>query len=778
MEKLFEVLSKRTNVAGKMVKYLQDACTEVESRKRNLDSARESVVKKMMGVGYLKESLEKRLTCLEEREKDFDSFREGKKRKLRLEEEEELSLRREEVVKDVKLKEERLGAELASVHEHIGWLEAAQAEVQAVRRRACERLAEIESQEQSLRTARESLAAREGKVDLVIESLDERIRVVEERENKFNLFLEGKMREVVLKEEELRMKGEEFAKEVKLLDEKFREREKLKERLKFAENKLEEVRVTIERFKKIAFRENLARESMEKQLQEFEKMKSEFNLFKEEKMREFMSKEQQLSVMSEELVKDAKLRDAQLIKREKKGRKLLKRLELAQDNVEELKKMVHERVKEIDFKEIELNSLRDWVEGRMDEVDSKAKEFEEQEKGIKLKEDNVVCKENELEEKKKELDLKEKHLRSWQTEVEVKQTEIDSAQELNEKRSGELDWREKSLDSVKEFTRSCFREHLSIKRQLRLERDLVEKRARDLEHKEQQLEYRTRELEYKEKQMGDYVKELEFGQQGLSNALNVHLKGEPDDSSDLKFVVKMDGKTLQMFLNDPEKDLELMGDEIFKVLHLSSDPAKLVLDAMEGFYPPHLRKGDVELNVRRTCILLLRQLIKISEKIRPCVREEAIKVASEWKSKMRTNCENSLEVLGFLHLLAAYNLASSFDKDEVLSFLKIVAEHRGTPELCHVLGCVEEITGIVFLSYNLFSNSALCRARCLHSLESVYLLSSMFFSSFLSVKPADYGMVLILHGFPRMVHVFMLYFLFGGNNISEICFVDIDNDGY
>lgn len=38
--------------------------------------------------------------------------------------------------------------------------------------------------------------------------------------------------------------------------------------------------------------------------------------------------------------------------------------------------------------------------------------------------------------------------------------------------------------------------------------------------------------------------------------------------------------------------------EVAAALRLSSDPAKLVLDAMEGFYPLHLKKGDAEFDER------------------------------------------------------------------------------------------------------------------------------------------------------------------------------------
>ncbi|KAL0383624.1 UNVERIFIED_CONTAM: FRIGIDA-like protein 1 [Sesamum calycinum] len=139
-----------------------------------------------------------------------------------------------------------------------------------------------------------------------------------------------------------------------------------------------------------------------------------------------------------------------------------------------------------------------------------------------------------------------------------------------------------------------------------------------------------------------------------------------------------------------------MGDEIFKFFTYHPIQQKLVLDAMVGFYPPHLRKGDTEFNVRKTCIILLEQLIKMSPNIQPYVTEKAFELASAWKLKMRPSAQNPLEVLGFLHLLAAYNLVSHFDKDEVISFLVMVAQHSQTSELRRILGFPEGTTGSLF----------------------------------------------------------------------------------
>ncbi|KAK9215374.1 hypothetical protein WN944_007379 [Citrus x changshan-huyou] len=83
-----------------------------------------------------------------------------------------------------------------------------------------------------------------------------------------------------------------------------------------------------------------------------------------------------------------------------------------------------------------------------------------------------------------------------------------------------------------------------------------------------------------------------------------------------------------------EKSLILSEKQLKITVKICKCPALLVLDVMSGTYPSHSREETVEFNV-----------------------------AGEWKKKMRVAVENSLEVLGLLHLLAVHELAPTFDGD-------------------------------------------------------------------------------------------------------------------
>ncbi|KAG6403077.1 hypothetical protein SASPL_135294 [Salvia splendens] len=696
MEKTLEGLSKRAAVTERMMDFLQTRCSEIESRKRKLDAAWDSVSERMRDADFREGALNKRQWELEERQKRFFVFEDVKMRELAS-------------------CEEELEHRNAAAEEHVQLLIMERAEVGETRRRAGERLAIIEATKESLRFERQTLAEKEERFDAMINALKEK-----------ELFIEENMRGIALKKDNLDEKWKEIGEEqARLADEKSRGQKLFKhcfmERIEVAENKLEQVRLKMDsKFGEIGCRDNagweslalsikeadLVRESVEKKLEELERMRTEFISFQEEKARELASKEQLLDAMTEKLVEDAELSNQELIEREKLGHSLLERLQLAKENVEGLKTSVENRFYEADekmrklaseeqlldsrsekvfrdaelmneeliereklgrqlldrlcsvkdsveglkaaadqrfievsLKETDLDSLRNWVEKKMDEADLKEREVEEQGRRIAEKEGRLISKEKELEVRHKV-------------------------------RSEKLDSRENSL---KEFTRNCFKEHRAIKRELRTEKDLVEKRVRDLDEREQRLYHAQEELEFKEKQMRESFKLLEYKHHHPTDVFIAPIEIEPDESVDLKFMVRMDGKTLQMFLNDREKEFDSMVDEIFKVLHLSSDPAKLVLDAMAGFYPPRLREEDVEYNVRRTCIILLGQLIKLSPTIRPHVREEAIELATSWKSQLKAASQNakSQEVLGFLCLLSAFDLASYFDVDDLSSFLMV-----------------------------------------------------------------------------------------------------------
>lgn len=159
----------------------------------------------------------------------------------------------------------------------------------------------------------------------------------------------------------------------------------------------------------------------------------------------------------------------------------------------------------------------------------------------------------------------------------------------------------------------------------------------------------------------------------------------------------MDGKSLLMFLNENVEDHGLICNYVFDGLKSSRESAKLVLDAIQGFHPPHLEIEDKHYKstaIMRSCILLLEQLMKLSPDINPQVKEDAALLALHWKAKTRT----PFEILGFLHLIAAYNLNSNFEPSELEKLFETVSYLPHAPQLCRVIPFSEMTLNHIMIS--------------------------------------------------------------------------------
>lgn len=167
----------------------------------------------------------------------------------------------------------------------------------------------------------------------------------------------------------------------------------------------------------------------------------------------------------------------------------------------------------------------------------------------------------------------------------------------------------------------------------------------------------------------------------------------------------MDGKGLRSFLVAHRKDGSDMRNDIESALRFASDPAKMVLDAMDGFYNGRKMKGDRDSEhaaLRRTCLILLERLDMVSPVIKESVKERAKNLALEWKRKIAEGGETDgqMEGLSFLQLLATFGLVSVFNADDLLDIFCIIPRRRQAPDLCRALGLVEKVPGKVLGNCN------------------------------------------------------------------------------
>ena len=159
----------------------------------------------------------------------------------------------------------------------------------------------------------------------------------------------------------------------------------------------------------------------------------------------------------------------------------------------------------------------------------------------------------------------------------------------------------------------------------------------------------------------------------------------------------MDAKGLRSYISDNRSDLVAIREELAAAIRCAPDPALLVLDAMEGFYPQSLNlrprnlsnssrkrgpgaEGETQFN-RSICINLLDKLPLVSPNIKPSVREKAKKLATQWKANIPKGGDNALEASGFLQLIASYKLVSEFPLDHVMEIFIFVSRRKQAVDL-------------------------------------------------------------------------------------------------
>ncbi|CAN1168658.1 FRIGIDA-like protein 3 [Linum perenne] len=464
--------------------------------------------------------------------------------------------------------------------------------------------------------------------------------------------------------------------------------------------------------------ENKQRKSKE----ELEKKRRESEEELEKKRRESEEElEKKRRESEEELEKKRRESEEEL---EKKLREVDRRFEKYQLKEKKFKEQLAEfRQKQAEFEvcEIQLN-VKEREFGEKDlEVGFEERVNELNRKGLKLDMGLAELKKNE-----KEIDAREAKFEEELAEFRLKQAEFEvRVVELNAKER-EIDEKVKQCRESEMNTRVCSYEFMEKKLEEQFNMlskridELELKRVKDLESIEKQFEITSRETVLKAKKPAKSLdhsseanirhcvitsgkdvemteKSIEMTGEAVMKAKELSESLNPSSEGNIRLCVLTSGKDLQIFLNEHSDDYDLVKDEVERALKLSSDPAKLVLDAMVGFYPPRLKKGGVEFEetvVRKNCLWLLEWLTKISPHIKPKVKDEAKELAYAWKRKMKSDAEHSLSVLAFLQLLAAFELANYF-QHKLAKLLPIISHYSQAPLVLRDLGFGEEMTSVL-----------------------------------------------------------------------------------
>ncbi|XP_056851179.1 uncharacterized protein LOC108825232 [Raphanus sativus] len=353
-------------------------------------------------------------------------------------------------------------------------------------------------------------------------------------------------------------------------------------------------------------------------------------------------------------------------------------------------------------KKKDLRSVKDRYRECLEDLDIKEKELK-----------SVQSILSELNEQVEEGEKRMQHLNSCNEELnrqlKLRREEACSINKTIMECSGELKAKRKQCDQVQSSLADLIAEHKSEERQLNSVKQKIQGRLKDFQSKEEEqarlkasLTEREQGLELKEKELSAREARIDTKAQQLKSTelklVKSSKKTEPKAKKQGKTVQQVDlvrdanvcdEKTLELLLRGHLMKRDQLHLDVLSSVKRSPDPAKLVLDTIDGLYSAHQRTAFTNLDpksVQRSSICLLECLMDISPKPTTEVQGVAIKFATEWKNTSLVKADNPAEVLEFLHFLAAFSLAYTFDADQVQSLFDVAFLCKYGPSLCKALG--------------------------------------------------------------------------------------------
>jgi hypothetical protein len=162
---------------------------------------------------------------------------------------------------------------------------------------------------------------------------------------------------------------------------------------------------------------------------------------------------------------------------------------------------------------------------------------------------------------------------------------------------------------------------------------------------------------------------------------------------------KMDGEGLKKFLANSPSDFTVSRNEASAALRCAADPAKLVLQTLEGFYPAGDGRKSTDQAERCACYLLLQALpfVLSPDEVSAEAKKDAQKIAAAWKSKHKDDSESriKIEVLAFLQLLVSFGISKEFKDDDICELVLRISHQPEVYELCRALQISHKIPDIV-----------------------------------------------------------------------------------
>ncbi|CAL1382007.1 unnamed protein product [Linum trigynum] len=253
--------------------------------------------------------------------------------------------------------------------------------------------------------------------------------------------------------------------------------------------------------------------------------------------------------------------------------------------------------------------------------------------------------------------------------------------------------KEKALYYVNDEMKECCqiltfkeRELKDIRKTIEAKNKVLDVKWKLLKEIKSKIALTTEELKSKE----EHLKHVEDSTVKLERKLKQYQAFGTDQLLDAG-----NARDLQLLLGEHIRKNDILQSKISSVIQNSIEPAKLVLEAMNGFHRPASQNRDMDYDLsvtRRSCITLLEHLLEIRPWITDDVRGEAMKLAKEWKARMMMKPATSLEILGLLQLISAFGLASDFGVGEVRQLVSSGHPQQGNgSETWRSLGIMDDL---------------------------------------------------------------------------------------
>ncbi|CAJ2633835.1 unnamed protein product [Trifolium pratense] len=157
-----------------------------------------------------------------------------------------------------------------------------------------------------------------------------------------------------------------------------------------------------------------------------------------------------------------------------------------------------------------------------------------------------------------------------------------------------------------------------------------------------------------------------------------------------------DGKGLRDFVKENFNDRVIIKDELQIAFKSASNPANMVLDAIDGLFCGNVMvdRKDSRLT-KRSCNFLFQQLRVFSPYVSFDVKEKAKKLFNEWKVNLNDSHEPSWS-MAFLQFVAVYGFLVDLNDAELAAYSTTASGDLGEiPELFQVIALSDRVQGVI-----------------------------------------------------------------------------------